>query len=287
MERYNNTSSSIVTRVGLMCAATFATAIIAATATPAAAQTCDISEGGPPALLCGYVFTDGTSGTPYEYDEGEGVPNVTIVVNDIQGAVVESTTTTTCLDPGSVCGYYDFQYLNPGQYTVCVDGTTDCVPVTIGSDQAGNPVVTPQARNDFQLENGAQQSTEGPGTGTPGYWKNHPEAWPVDSITIGNKPYSKEQAIGFMGKVGNDKSVTIFSSLLSAKLNVAILNPDSCVKDAILAGDAWFVTYVPNGMPGKVAGSSDAWSGSGKGGETHQVLDNYNNGLLLCAHHRD
>jgi hypothetical protein len=30
-----------------------------------------------------------------------------------------------------------------------------------------------------------------------------------------------------------------------------------------------------------------AWAGAGQGDATHQVLDNYNNGLLSCAHHRD
>ena len=90
-----------------------------------------------------------------------------------------------------------------------------------------------------------------------------------------------------MGKVGGDKSITIFSSLLSAKLNVMILNPDSCVASAITAADVWFITYVPNGMPGKITGSSAAWAGAGQGDATHQVLDNYNNGLLPCAHHRD
>ncbi|MFT3894745.1 MAG: hypothetical protein QM730_24205 [Anaerolineales bacterium] len=38
----------------------------------------------------------------------------------------------------------------------------------------------------------------GPGTGTPGYWKNHPEAWPVSSITIGEQTFTKDQAIALM-----------------------------------------------------------------------------------------
>src|SRR6185295_7670920 len=33
-----------------------------------------------------------------------------------------------------------------------------------------------------------------PGTGTPGYWKNHPAAWPVASITVGGITYTKAQA---------------------------------------------------------------------------------------------
>jgi hypothetical protein len=39
----------------------------------------------------------------------------------------------------------------------------------------------------------------GPGTGTPGYWINHPAAWPVELIEIGGFIYSKEQAIARIG----------------------------------------------------------------------------------------
>jgi hypothetical protein len=38
-----------------------------------------------------------------------------------------------------------------------------------------------------------------PGTGTPGYWKNHPDAWPVSSITVGGVAYTKAQAIAWLG----------------------------------------------------------------------------------------
>jgi hypothetical protein len=50
-----------------------------------------------------------------------------------------------------------------------------------------------------------------PGTGTPGYWKKHPEAWPVQNITVGGVTYTKAQAIAWLGKVGKDKTTTMFS----------------------------------------------------------------------------
>ena len=38
-----------------------------------------------------------------------------------------------------------------------------------------------------------------PGTGTPGYWKNHPEAWPVDSVYVrGCTDYPQAEAIAAM-----------------------------------------------------------------------------------------
>jgi hypothetical protein len=118
-----------------------------------------------------------------------------------------------------------------------------------------------------------------PGTGTPGYWKNHAAAWPVSTITVGNVTYTTAQAITWLRRVGSDKSITMFSSLVPAMLNVMIGNDGSCVNDAIAAANAWLVTY-PLGSD--VAASSPAWK---IGEPLHIQMDSYNNGLL-CAPHR-
>ncbi len=118
------------------------------------------------------------------------------------------------------------------------------------------------------------------GTGTPGYWKNHPEAWPVSSITVGGKTYTKAQAIAVLSKPGKDKANTMFSSLVPAKLNVLIGNPSSCIDSTIVAADAWIAIY-PAGS--NVAGGSAAWR---EGEPLHQLMDAYNNGQL-CAPHRN
>ena len=124
-----------------------------------------------------------------------------------------------------------------------------------------------------------------PGTGTPGYWKTHASAWPVDSITVGGVSYTKAEAIAWLGKVGSDKSITLFSSLVPAMLNVAIGNDGSCVADAIAAANAWMAPPLAGGygpVGSNVLASSAAW----KIGEPLQIqLDSYNNGLL-CAPHR-
>ncbi len=125
-----------------------------------------------------------------------------------------------------------------------------------------------------------------PGTGTPGYWKNHPEAWPVSNITVGGYPYTRDEAISWLKKVGKDKTTTMFSSLVSAMLNVLIVvnnvhNDASCVSSTIVAANAWMMTYGPVGS--NVPGSSDAWA---TGEPLHQQMDNYNNGRL-CAPHRN
>ena len=122
---------------------------------------------------------------------------------------------------------------------------------------------------------------ESPGTGTPGYWKNHPEAWPVDNITIGDVVFTKDEAIAYMMMpVKGDKTKTMFPALVSAKLNVMVGNDDSCIGDTITDADTWMADY-PVGSG--VKASSMAW----KNGEPlYETLDNYNNGNM-CAPHRD
>ena len=121
-----------------------------------------------------------------------------------------------------------------------------------------------------------------PGTGTPGYWKNHPEAWPVEEITIGGVIYTKEEAIDIMEMPDGDKTYTIFRALVSAKLNVLIGNDDSCIADTISEADAWMETYGPVGSG--IHADSDAWK---EGEPLYWELDDYNNGELPCAFPRD
>jgi hypothetical protein len=118
-----------------------------------------------------------------------------------------------------------------------------------------------------------------PGTGTPGYWKTHAAAWPVSSITVANVTYSKAEAISWLGRVGSDKTITMFSSLVPAMLNVLIGNDGTCVNDTIAAADTWFIT---NRLGSNVAAASPAWA---IGEPLHITMDSYNNGLL-CAPHR-
>jgi hypothetical protein len=119
-----------------------------------------------------------------------------------------------------------------------------------------------------------------PGTGTPGYWQNHPDTWPVQEITIGGVTYTKEQAIAiFATPVAKDKRNTMFPALVSAKLNVLIGNESSCIAETIQCADDWMAAF-GNCL---VRANSDAWC---LGEPLYCQLDAYNNGLL-CAPHRD
>ena len=127
-----------------------------------------------------------------------------------------------------------------------------------------------------------------PCTGTPGYWKNHPEAWPVEEITIGGVTYTRDGEYGAIWwlnqPVKGDKSITMFKALVAAKLNGLSGCDDSCIADTILETDTdWFVDCGPVGSG--VEARSECWQYS-HGEALYWDLDAYNNGEL-CAAPRD
>ena len=253
-------------------------------ATPAYAQSAICASGG----FCGFVWND-TNQNGVQ-DGGEtGVVGASVTV------VVGSDTYVVATDDS---GFYDFGFtgLPPGTYEISVQipPGTQTSPPNAGSDDTldsdgepdslGNSVATlvytgvPDASTDFGF---FVTSVAQPGTGTPGYWKNHPEAWPQDSITVGGVVYTKAQALALMETPGKDKTLTMFSSLVSATLNVMVGNDSSCVATTIAAANSWMSAYGPAGRG--VHASSFAWK---VGEPLHRLMDNYNNGML-CAPHRD
>jgi hypothetical protein len=234
-------------------------------------------------VVCGFVWNDANNNGIQ--DAGE---------TPIQGAVVTLNGISTATNE---FGQYEFG-VPPGTYEISVQippgtqpsppnvGSNDNVDSDGVSDGLGNSVATVtlapatfQAGTDFGFFSAPVAQ---PGTGTPGYWKNHSEAWPVQTITVGNRVYTVAEAIAIMQMPDNkDKTLTIFSSLVSAKLNVLVGNDSSCVSSTISSADQWMISYGPAGS--KVQASSLAWK---VGEPLHRLMDNYNNGML-CAPHRD
>ncbi len=247
-------------------------------ATPASAQTVCGSGG-----VCGTVFDDANNNG--FQDAGEtGKEGVKVFVCQLCDG------TDTIAGETGPDGRYSFPvYGGTATVSVLIPTGTQASPPNVGDDSfdsdgvpdgggfsVATGVRTDGTATDFGFTTLAVAQ---PGTGTPGYWKNHPEAWPVTSITVGGVTYTKAQAIAWLGKVGKDKSTTMFSSLVPAMLNILIGNSGSCVNGTIAAANTWMAAH-PVGS--NVAGSSDAWAA---GEPLHIIMDNYNNGLL-CAPHR-
>jgi len=120
-----------------------------------------------------------------------------------------------------------------------------------------------------------------PPVGTPGYWKNHPAAWPVNEITIGGRTYQRERAIGLMSTAENgDKTFNLFRHLVAAKLNDLHGSESHCIDADLVTADNWMATHpVGSGVKARTT----TWQSISF---VAQKIDDYNNGLL-CAVHRE
>lgn len=115
------------------------------------------------------------------------------------------------------------------------------------------------------------------GTGTIGYWKNHPEAWPVTSLVLGAVTFTQADAISILKRAPRgDDSLIMAQQLIAAKLNVAMGACHDCVDATISAADAWLQSH------GGVASGVRSWD---NGEPLHDTLTDYNEGNL-CAPHR-
>ena len=123
--------------------------------------------------------------------------------------------------------------------------------------------------------------------GTPGYWKNHFEAWPVDEICFEDSSgwgicTNAESILERINKpVKGNKCITLLKALVAAKLNVASGCLDICIEETIAYADDWYLDNCGNDDP--VKASSRAWYYAEP---LYYELDDYNNGKL-CAPARD
>ena len=280
--------------------AALALALVPLAAVAVTTQTQDDSGCPQSAGVCGTIFYD-TNGNGMQDGGDTAIPNavVTVTYTPPEGGDPVNLVLKTNDE-----GFYDTGATPTGTtYTVSVQIPPDTTPSLANNpatddehdsdgvhDGSGNSVahVTLPAgdtNGDSTTDFGFTTSGfSNPGTGTPGYWKNHPEAWPADMATfmVGGVAYTKDAAIGILNSpVSKDKTYTMFSSLVPAMLNVKIGNDSTCVSEAIDAANAWMAKYGPVGRG--VAASSYAWK---VGEPLHRQMDNYNNGML-CAPHRE
>ena len=113
---------------------------------------------------------------------------------------------------------------------------------------------------------------------TQGYWAQHPEAWCMETITIGCRTYTKSQAIAIMQQsTSTDMTYAMFAQLAATRLNINCAGSDpSCVASAVSAGE----NFLCQNQPGSgVKTSSSTWQGVMN---AYNTLDKYNSGKL-CA----
>lgn len=112
---------------------------------------------------------------------------------------------------------------------------------------------------------------------TQGYWKNHEEAWPVTSLTLGSQVYSQAELLAILRTPPRgDASLILAHQLIAAKLNIANGSDPASIGVTILSADALLSGFVGK-LPYGVAASST--TGQAMVGDA-KTLDKYNNGVF-------
>lgn len=113
---------------------------------------------------------------------------------------------------------------------------------------------------------------------TQGYWKNHPVAWPVSSLTLGTVPYTKVQLLTILKTpVKGNGLISLSHQLIAAKLNIASGASSASIASAIASADTLIGNkVVPPVGSGFLSPSSTS--------SLTSVLDNFNSGTTGPGH---
>jgi hypothetical protein len=211
-------------------------------------------------------------------DAGEnGIPAVTVRLlcdYNLDGVTDEVKSTTTDAD-----GDYIFANVGPGQHTVQTVTTTLSEDVVSTGTADGTATLTAAGGTAVEDASFAYQRVSTVGTGTRGYWVNHPDNWPVDVLYLGGTRYTKAQCLAILRRpTKGDRSYAMAAQLIATKLNLARGCTSTCISSTVNSADSWMALYPIDSRP-----TDSQWS---NGSGYHDTLDDYNNGRM-CAPHMD
>ncbi|HZF09362.1 MAG TPA: hypothetical protein VFE33_11280 [Thermoanaerobaculia bacterium] len=222
-----------------------------------------VENGGPIDPATWYYYTS-LSGT-------------LIGFGDLDGAVLSLTGTTTSFQVGTGASGKNLNLgaSAPFKWQVVSQPTNGVVLPDTGSGDSNSDITFC-----FVVEMATRNRSQLHGVGSAFFWRTHPEAWPVDSLVIGDTTYSKAEALRLLFPVAaGDKTSDLVPELIAAKLNTLAGATSSCVAAEIKQADGFLFSF-PLGS--KLRTSSAAWT---EGGGLKAKLEAYNNGRL-CASRR-
>ncbi len=115
-------------------------------------------------------------------------------------------------------------------------------------------------------------------TFTQGYWKNHPEDWPVTSLQLGNVVYTDTELLQILNQPAQGNGLVILAhQLIATLLNEAQGADTSAVSGDIANAHALIGNLVIPPIGNGYLDPSDTSS-------TTQALDDYNNGITGPGH---
>ena len=110
-----------------------------------------------------------------------------------------------------------------------------------------------------------------------GFWKNHPGAWPVTSLTLGRQTYTRSELLTILKTpIRGDASLILAHQLIAAKLNLANGSSPSPISTTIAAADLLLSGFTGK-LPYRVRPSSSMGHAMV---DDAGVLDSYNNDEL-------
>ncbi len=74
---------------------------------------------------------------------------------------------------------------------------------------------------------------------TQGYWKTHPDAWPLDFVTLGTVSYDEGDLLAIFGKAASGNGlISLAHQLIAAKLNIANGADPTDIQSTVTQADA-------------------------------------------------
>jgi Kelch motif/Galactose oxidase, central domain len=113
-----------------------------------------------------------------------------------------------------------------------------------------------------------------------GYWKNHPNAWPVERLTLGSQTYTKAELLTILGTpIRADASLILADQLIAAKLNIANGADGTPVTGTITDADA-VLSLSTGTLPYRVRPNTTTGKRMVNDAAT---LESYNQGMLTSG----
>lgn len=180
-------------------------------------------------------------------------PTVTSVPSPQPTSTMGAGTATATAQPGTT-------------QTVTVTHTPPSGPTRTATQPATNTVVP---ANTPTLANTAIATSTSPPTicpRSPGFWKNHPDEWPLDQLRLGSFTYTKGALLWMVTMpTQGDASLILARQLIAAKLNTAIGAPPPAgtiaLADSLLGAYAGSLPYAVD--PGSYQGQGMVWAAAG------------------------
>ncbi|HZR04815.1 MAG TPA: hypothetical protein VFA61_03185 [Candidatus Udaeobacter sp.] len=118
-------------------------------------------------------------------------------------------------------------------------------------------------------------------TYTQGYWRNHPDAWPVTSLTLGTVIYQAAELMAILDNPAQGNGLSILAhQLIATKLNIANGADSSAVQQAVTDADNMIGALV-------VPPIGEGYLAPAQTGDLTETLTEYNEGTIGPGHCND